>query len=93
MISAINSRSPGLGQFMRATIQSVGGQRVTATFPSFIRPKDPEEEAENFPECLPAFAFSIQSKKISIGQGKKVFNLTDHLFNNKNQAISGIGGN
>ena len=44
------------------------------------------------PALVPAFASNIQLHKITLGQNKKVFNLNAHLFNNKSQSITGIGG-
>lgn len=88
MIS-INARSAGIGQFSKAVVQAAGGQRVTATFPSLKRTDD----AEALPSLVPAFASNLNLHKITIAQKKKTFNLNTHLFNNRCQAITGIGGN
>lgn len=89
MIS-LNVRSSGLSQFIKATSQSAGAQRVVTSFPSLKRP-NAEDVEEKVPQNVPAFAH-IPYHKISIGQGKKALNLNGQLFNNKNQALSGIGG-
>lgn len=83
----IQSRSIGIGQFAKAVTQACGGQRITSSFPSLKR--DWEERAETMPQLVPAFAINLPLHKITL---KPAFNLNVHLFKNKSQAISGIGG-
>lgn len=92
-----NRSTVGVNQFVRAVTQSVGGQKVTTSFPSLKR--DWEEREEYFPSLLPAFASDMPLKKFSFSkqasaanQQKPVFNLNSHLFNKRSQAVSGIGG-